>query len=99
MEGVKKYNTEISPMFNLIGKNIEENTQLAQLRDTLLPKLMSGEIDVSKVKIDEILDDSLADKLSFSVYLLHLHWNLNSPGWCYYQSGVSAIGIKAALFQ
>ena len=66
MEGVKKYNTEISPMFNLIGKNIEENTQLAQLRDTLLPKLMSGEIDVSKVKINEILDDSLTDKLSFT---------------------------------
>lgn len=79
--------------------NICENEKLSQLRDTLLPKLMSGEIDVSKVKIKEILDNSSVDKLSFSVYLLHLHWNLNSPGWCYYQSGVSAIGTKAALFQ
>ncbi|MBO4956524.1 MAG: restriction endonuclease subunit S [Rickettsiales bacterium] len=59
MERVKKYNNEITPMFNLIGRNIEENTQLAQLRDTLLPKLMSGEIDVSKVNIS-------ADKLSFN---------------------------------
>ncbi len=59
MERVKKYNNEITPMFNLIGRNIEESTRLAQLRDTLLPKLMSGEIDVSKVNIS-------ADKLSFT---------------------------------
>ncbi len=96
---MSNFNNVINPLFSLFRKNIEENTRLAQLRDTLLPKLMSGEIDVSKVKINEILDDSLTDKLSFSVYLLHLHWNLNSPGWCYYQSGVSAIGTKAALFQ
>lgn len=37
----------------------EENTRLAQLRDTLLPKLMSGEIDVSNVNIS-------ADKSSFA---------------------------------
>ena len=29
----------------------QENKQLAELRDTLLPKLMSGEIDVSDVEI------------------------------------------------
>lgn len=34
-----------------IDINCEENQRLAALRDTLLPKLMSGEIDVSKVKI------------------------------------------------
>lgn len=28
-----------------------ENQKLAQLRNTLLPKLMNGEIDVSKVEI------------------------------------------------
>ncbi len=44
---------------NKIYKNICENEKLAQLRDTLLPKLMSGEIDVSKVNIS-------ADKLSFT---------------------------------
>lgn len=53
MERVKKYNNEITPMFNLIGRNIEENTRLAQLRDTLLPKLMSGVIDVEKVKVSD----------------------------------------------
>ena len=46
-------------LYKKLALNIEENTRLAQLRDTLLPKLMSGEIDVSKVNIS-------ADKLSFS---------------------------------
>ena len=29
----------------------EENQKLASLRDTLLPKLMSGEIDVSSIQL------------------------------------------------
>ena len=62
MERVKKYNNEITPMFNLIGRNIAENTRLVQLRDTLLPKLMSGEIDVSNVDISALTS---TDKLSF----------------------------------
>ncbi len=37
---------------NKIRKNIQENLRLAELRDTLLPKLMSGEINVDDVKID-----------------------------------------------
>ena len=82
-----------------IQTNEQENEKLAEMRDALLPKLMSGEIDVSKVKINEILDNSLTDKLSFSVYLLYFQGNLNTPNWCYYQSGVSAIGIKSTLFQ
>lgn len=36
---------------NIIAANRVENAKLTQLRDTLLPRLMSGEIDVSKVKI------------------------------------------------
>lgn len=43
----------ISPLYELIIKNRIENLRLAQLRDALLPKLMSGEIDVSKVNIDD----------------------------------------------
>ena len=34
-----------------IGANNRENVNLAGLRDTLLPKLMSGEIDVSQVEL------------------------------------------------
>lgn len=41
----------VTPIYNQIGANLIENQRLAFLRDTLLPKLMNGEIDVSKVKI------------------------------------------------
>ena len=39
------------PLFEQIRLNEQENEQLEALRDTLLPKLMSGEIDVSKVEL------------------------------------------------
>ncbi len=39
------------PMFEIIINNQLENQRLAQLRDTLLPKLMSGEIDVSALSL------------------------------------------------
>lgn len=39
------------PMFEIIINNQIENLQLTQLRDTLLPKLMNGEIDVSEIEV------------------------------------------------
>ena len=45
------FNTAVIPMFEIITANNEENQRLAALRDTLLPKLMNGEIDVSAVQI------------------------------------------------
>lgn len=39
------------PMFEIIINNQLENQRLAQLRGTLLPKLMSGEIDISNIEI------------------------------------------------
>lgn len=39
------------PMFEIIINNQLENHRLAQLRDTILPKLMSGELDVSAVEL------------------------------------------------
>lgn len=41
----------VSPMFETICSNQEENIKLAELRETLLPRLISGEIDVSAVDI------------------------------------------------
>ena len=46
-----------------IQANEAENEKLSQLRDTLLPKLMSGEVDVSKVDISALTS---TDKLSFN---------------------------------
>lgn len=47
----KQLNSILSPLINLIIKNRVENRQLIQLRDSLLPKLMSGEIDVDKLEV------------------------------------------------
>jgi type I restriction enzyme S subunit len=39
----------ISPILKSIGENTKENIQLTTLRDTLLPKLISGELAVSQI--------------------------------------------------
>ena len=41
-----KFNTIIRPIFDIIKRIWEENQRLASLRDTLLPRLMSGELIV-----------------------------------------------------
>ena len=47
-----KFHGQISPFFEKIKSNQYEINFLSKLRDTLLPKLMSGEIDVSKINCD-----------------------------------------------
>ena len=47
---LSRFNSIIAPMASTIILNQEENQKLASLRDTLLPKLMSGEIDVSNIQ-------------------------------------------------
>mgnify|MGYP000239738904 FL=1 len=47
---LSRFNSIITPMASTIISNQEENQKLASLRDTLLPKLMSGEIDVSNIQ-------------------------------------------------
>ena len=42
----KNFNTIIRPIFDIIKRIKEENDRLASLRDTLLPRLMSGEIKI-----------------------------------------------------
>lgn len=41
----------VTPMYDTISANICENQKLAQLRDSILPRLMSGELDVSDLDI------------------------------------------------
>lgn len=45
------YNSQIEPLFALLRTNEETNKSLTALRDTLLPKLMSGELDVSNIQL------------------------------------------------
>ena len=47
---LSRFNSIITPMASTIISNQEENQKLASLRDTLLPKFMSGEIDVSNIQ-------------------------------------------------
>ena len=48
---VKEFECTVAPMFEQRLQLKKENQHLSSLRDTLLPKLMNGEIDVSAVKI------------------------------------------------
>lgn len=48
---VSKFTQIVTPLFESIGNNKEENTHLSNLRDSLLPKLISGELDVSDIDI------------------------------------------------
>ena len=41
----------VTPLFEQIWVNEDENNKLAEVRDALLPKLMSGEIDVSNIQV------------------------------------------------
>lgn len=44
-------NDQINPLFSQIRLNEDQNKVLETLRDTLLPKLLSGEIDLSNIQL------------------------------------------------
>ena len=50
-ETLDRFNTLVAPMADAIVSNQEESNRLAALRDALIPKLMSGEIDVTDIQI------------------------------------------------
>lgn len=50
-ECYQKMKQIMTPIYDLLISNRVENTRLSALRDALLPKLMSGEIDVDKVSL------------------------------------------------
>ena len=58
-ESVQDFCKRIQPYFTAIFRNCLENKQLQSLRDTLLPRLMSGEIDVSKVDLTQLTNNHL----------------------------------------
>ena len=48
---IENFEKVIETNYKKISYNLEENNTLTQLRDTLLPKLMNGEIDLDKIEI------------------------------------------------
>ena len=50
-ENLDAFYKTVYPIYNKIINNSEESKNLEQLRDTLLPKLMNGEIDLDNAEI------------------------------------------------
>lgn len=50
-QSLSAFREAVTPMFLKMRYNSLENMRLAELRDALLPKLMSGEIDVSDIQL------------------------------------------------
>ncbi len=51
---LERFNTIAEPLREQIVQNSIQNRKLAALRDALLPKLMSGEIDVSRIDLTQL---------------------------------------------
>ena len=48
---LKRFESIVGPMYRAMQHNTEESKKLATVRDILLPRLMSGELDVSKLDL------------------------------------------------
>ena len=46
-----KFESIVAPMYRTMQQNTQESSKLAELRDLLLPQLMSGKLDVSNLDV------------------------------------------------
>lgn len=53
-DSLLSFNAKLQSMYDAVRANNLENRRLESLRDSLLPKLMSGEIDASKVDLTQL---------------------------------------------
>ena len=53
-DSLLSFNAKLQSMYDAVQANNLENRRLKSLRDSLLPKLMSGEIDASKVNLTQL---------------------------------------------
>ena len=51
IDTIASFDEIVNPIYQKIWSNQSENEHLASIRDTLLPRLMSGEIDVSDIEL------------------------------------------------
>ena len=61
-DSLLSFNAKLQSMYDTVRANDLENRRLKSLRDSLLPKLMSGEIDASQVNLTQ-LNSHLAKSL------------------------------------
>ena len=50
-DSLSRFENIVAPMFLAIQQNTQESSKLTETRDALLPRLMSGELDVSSLDI------------------------------------------------
>lgn len=50
-DDMKTFDDTTAAMFSMVFSNLNENERLIHLRDSLLPKLMSGELDISDIDL------------------------------------------------
>lgn len=53
-QALKAFDEKLLPLYDMQWANEKENEALEHLRDALLPKLMSGEIDVSQIDTTQL---------------------------------------------
>lgn len=53
-DGIAHLQSLLEPIDAMIRRNDDEMQALEQLRDALLPKLMSGEIDISRIDLRQL---------------------------------------------
>ena len=46
---LNKFEITLNPLFSIFVENVKENIELSNLRDTLLPKLISGELEINEI--------------------------------------------------
>ncbi|MFQ5400054.1 MAG: restriction endonuclease subunit S, partial [Anaerolineae bacterium] len=51
---LNEFVTKVEPIFDLIRNLLDKNANLRQTRDLLLPRLISGELDVSHIPVAEV---------------------------------------------
>jgi len=57
------FNKIVSSYYEIIFSNKKENLKLTQIKDTLLPKLMSGEIDVSDLNEEKLIENYATENI------------------------------------
>lgn len=53
-EAVKNFHENVEPILDLIASNIHESNDLKEIRDSLIPRLLSGEVRVNDINLEDV---------------------------------------------
>lgn len=66
---LEQFHQIVKPMFEFIDENNTENQALTRTQDTILPRLMSGELDVSDIDLYTNILTTIIDLMDGAKYL------------------------------